>query len=135
MTTSEGDWKTCVAQSFEQRSLSFGIASSEQQYSDEYGATFWDGSNQVNVAWNAMAAWGGGESVFRGSLFRAGYEVFYTPIPTGEKRAAKSLIDVGFDRLGDALGGGAIPLFLMVAPQHSQAAIMTADRKLSARLS
>ena len=50
----------------------------------------------------------GGESVFRGSLFRTGYEIFYTPIPPDEKRAAKSIIDVGFDRLGDALGGGLI---------------------------
>ena len=25
----------------------------------------------------------GGESVFRSSLFRAGYELFYTPIPGG----------------------------------------------------
>ena len=31
----------------------------------------------------------GGEAVFRGSLFRSGYEVFYTPIPPKEKRAAK----------------------------------------------
>ena len=45
------------------------------------------------------------ESVFRGSLFRTGYEIFYTPIPADEKRAAKSIIDVGFDRLGDAIGG------------------------------
>ena len=44
----------------------------------------------------------GPESVFRSSLFRSGYEVFYTPIPTAEKRAAKSIIDVGFDRMGDA---------------------------------
>ena len=52
----------------------------------------------------------GGESVFRGSLFRAGYELFYTPIPAAEKRAAKSIIDVGFDRLGDAVGGGLVRL-------------------------
>ena len=31
------------------------------------------------------------------------YEVFYTPIPPGEKRPAKSLIDVGFDRVGEAI--------------------------------
>ena len=58
----------------------------------------------------------GGESVFRGSLFRSGYEIFYTPIPPTEKRAAKSLIDVGFDRLGDAVGGGLVRLALMLAP-------------------
>jgi HEAT repeat protein len=54
--------------------------------------------------------------VFRASLFRAGYELFYTPIPFDEKRAAKSVIDVGFDRLGDALGGGTIRFVLFLAP-------------------
>jgi ATP:ADP antiporter, AAA family len=57
-----------------------------------------------------------GESVFRGSLFRAGYELFYTPIPVREKRAAKSLIDVGVDRFGDALGGGVVQLVILFAP-------------------
>ena len=55
-----------------------------------------------------------GESVFRGSLFRTGYELFFTPIPPGEKRAAKSIIDVGFDRLGDAIGGGLIRLLILL---------------------
>jgi hypothetical protein len=54
-----------------------------------------------------------GESILRGSLFRPGYERFYTPIPPTEKRAAKSIIDVGFDRLGDALGGGIVRLLLL----------------------
>lgn len=58
----------------------------------------------------------GGESVLRSSLFRSGYELFYTPIPSEEKRAAKSVIDVGFDRLGDALGGGVVRLLLFLAP-------------------
>jgi len=58
----------------------------------------------------------GGEAVVRGSLFRSAYEVLYTPIAVDEKRAAKSAIDVGFDRLGDAIGGGTIRLLLAVAP-------------------
>jgi hypothetical protein len=58
----------------------------------------------------------GSESVFRGSLFRTGYEIFYTPIPPREKRQAKSLIDVGFDRLGDMVGGGLLRLSLTLAP-------------------
>ena len=66
----------------------------------------------------------GSESVFRGSLFRAGYEVFYTPIPTAEKRAAKSIIDVGFDRMGDAVGGGAVRFVLTLAPQVQYSAIL-----------
>ena len=45
-----------------------------------------------------------GESVLRGSLFKTGYEIFFTPIEAQDKRAAKSIIDVGFDRLGEAVG-------------------------------
>ena len=63
----------------------------------------------------------GGESVFRGSLFRSGYELFYTPIPPAEKRAAKSIIDVGFDRLGDAVGGGIIRVLIVLLPPVQQA--------------
>jgi AAA family ATP:ADP antiporter len=66
----------------------------------------------------------GGESIFRGSLFRSSYEIFYTPIPPGEKRAAKSLIDVGFDRLGDAAGGGLIRGTLMLAPIYQNATLL-----------
>lgn len=58
----------------------------------------------------------GGESTLRGSLFRAGYELFYTPVSLQDKRAAKSLIDVGFDRLGDALGGLLVRVVLLLAP-------------------
>lgn len=62
----------------------------------------------------------GAETICRGSLFRSAYELFYTPIPPAEKRAAKSLIDVGIDRLGDALGGGVIQLALLLLVPASQ---------------
>jgi hypothetical protein len=65
-----------------------------------------------------------GESIFRGSLFRAGYEVFYTPILPAEKRSVKSIIDVGFDRLGDAVGGGLVSVLLMLTPLLQSKAIM-----------
>ncbi len=52
------------------------------------------------------------ELVLRGSLYRSAYELVYTPVPTAEKRAGKTLIDVGFDRAGDALGGGMVQLLL-----------------------
>jgi ATP:ADP antiporter, AAA family len=71
------------------------------------GALAWPG------LWSVVAA-RGGETVFRGSLFRSGYEVFYTPVLPDDKRAAKSLIDVGFDRLGDALGAGLISLAILL---------------------
>ena len=73
----------------------------------------------------AAVALRGGESVFRGSLFKTAYEIFYTPIPAQEKRAAKSIIDVGFDRAGDALGGGLVRAALMVLPaSRHQTAIL-----------
>jgi len=73
-----------------------------------------------------------GESTFRGSLFRTGYEIFYTPIPADEKRAAKSIIDVGFDRLGDAIGGGLIRLLILLPVASQYGAIMIASITVSA---
>src|SRR5262249_51239967 len=55
-------------------------------------------------------------SITNDSLFRSGYEILYTPIPIREKRATKSLIDVGFDRIGELLGGGMIRLLLQSGP-------------------
>jgi hypothetical protein len=66
----------------------------------------------------------GGEAVCRGSLFRAGYELFYTPIPAAEKRSAKSLIDVVFDRLGDAVGGGLVRFAIVSVPAAEGRAIL-----------
>jgi len=82
--------------------------------------------------WSVVAA-RGGESVFRGSLFRSGYEVFYTPVLPDDKRAAKSLIDVGFDRLGDALGAGLISLVIMlpVTQYHTILALAIASGGLA----
>jgi ATP:ADP antiporter, AAA family len=68
----------------------------------------------------------GGESVFRGSLFRTGYELFFTPVPPAEKRAAKSIIDVGFDRLGDAVGGGLVSLLILLPAARQHYAILAA---------
>ena len=64
------------------------------------------------------------EAVFRGSLFRTGYELFYTPMRSEEKRAAKAIIDVGFDRVGDAIGGTLVRLMLLLAPAFQANAIL-----------
>jgi len=66
----------------------------------------------------------GGESLFRASLFRSGYELFYTPVSPKERRAAKSLIDVGFDRLGDAVGGSTIRAVLWIGPTSPNAVLL-----------
>jgi len=66
----------------------------------------------------------GAEAVFRGSFFRTGYELFYTPMTADDKRAAKSIIDVGFDRVGDAIGGILVRLALVFAPAAPASAIL-----------
>src|SRR5262249_53862915 len=66
----------------------------------------------------------GGEAAFRGSLFRAGYELFYTPIPETEKRAAKSISGVGCGRLGEACGGGLVRLAVWLAPAAQSSIIL-----------
>jgi len=48
-------------------------------------------------------------------LFRAGYETCYTPVAPAEKRLAKTLIDVGSERGGDALGAAAVFLCMHLA--------------------
>jgi len=60
------------------------------------------------------------ELILRGSFFRSGYELFFTPIPPQDKRAVKTVIDVGCDRLGDALGAGALQLLLLLGPVHAR---------------
>jgi len=67
-----------------------------------------------------------GEATLRSSLFKTGYEIFFTPIAPQDKRAAKSIIDVGFDRLGDAVGGGLIRLLIMLPPATQYSALLVA---------
>jgi ATP:ADP antiporter, AAA family len=74
----------------------------------------------------------GGEAIFRGSLFRAGYETLYTPIPAADKRAAKSIIDVAFDRMGDAVGGGLVRVMLLAAPAMQSPLILSVGMACSA---
>lgn len=48
------------------------------------------------------------EAVMRNSLYRSAYELCYTPLSAAKKRPSKTLIDVGFDRIGTMVGGGAL---------------------------
>ena len=48
----------------------------------------------------------GAGSVLSNSLYRGGYEVLFTPVPARDKRAIKSLVDVGASRSGDLLAAG-----------------------------
>ena len=58
----------------------------------------------------------GGEAAVRSSLFRSGYELLYTPVTLRQKRTAKSMIDVGVDRLADGVGAILIRSLLFLVP-------------------
>lgn len=48
------------------------------------------------------------EEVVSNSLYRSGYELLFTPLSAERKRPTKTVIDVGFKRIGDALGSGLV---------------------------
>jgi ATP:ADP antiporter, AAA family len=56
----------------------------------------------------------GVEVIVRGSLYRSGYEILYTPVAAEDKRAVKAIIDVTGERMGDFLGSGILALLLLI---------------------
>ena len=68
----------------------------------------------------------GSELVAHSTLFRSAYELFYTSVPPAEKRSAKQIIDVGFERLGDMLGAAVNKGLLQLGPLLASRAILGA---------
>lgn len=66
----------------------------------------------------------GVEVILANSFFRSGVELSYTPVPSGRKRAAKSIVDVVAQRTGDLVGGGLILLILAVTPLLTQKIVL-----------
>jgi hypothetical protein len=64
-----------------------------------------------------------GEAVCRASIYRGGYELFYTPMPQHDKRAVKAIIDVGVDRTGDIVGASITQQLLWI-PQPRQTTVL-----------
>jgi hypothetical protein len=77
----------------------------------------------VMPGFNSLLAMDAGEAVSRASTYRAGYELFYTPMTPHDKRAVKAIIDVGVDRTGDIVGAG-ITRQLLWIPQPSQTTVL-----------
>lgn len=73
-------------------------------------------ASMVTPGFGSLLVARGGEASFRASWFRAGYELFYTPLPASERRAAKSVIDVVLDRVSDAVGGGLVRAIIALVP-------------------
>jgi hypothetical protein len=59
----------------------------------------------------------GAEQVTHNSIFRAGYELLYAPLPEDHKRPTKIVLDVGADRLGDLLGAQLVGAIVLLAPE------------------
>lgn len=72
----------------------------------------------VPAAFAALAA-RAAETVTRSSIYRAGYELLYAPLPEDDKRPTKIVLDVGAERLGDLVGAQLVALivYVMVDPR------------------
>jgi ATP:ADP antiporter, AAA family len=73
----------------------------------------------------------GADAALVNSLYRSGYELLFTPLSPEKKRPTKTVIDVGFDRLGDAVASGIVLVVLALVPMRAirlsvAAAVVTA---------
>jgi ATP/ADP translocase len=66
----------------------------------------------------------GGEATQRNSLFRAAYEMLYTPLSEEKRRSTKTLIDVGFDRLGTVVAAGIATAVLAAAGTRAEMVLL-----------
>lgn len=73
----------------------------------------------------------GAEASIAPSAYRSGYELLFNPLPPAEKRRIKPVIDVGFDRLGDALGGGVLAILVAVVGHAPRVVLLPAVVVLS----
>ncbi len=72
----------------------------------------------------AIALLGLLESVLSSSLFRSGYELLYTPIQPETKREAKTVIDVGADRVGKIFASGLILVALSLVAKNAHTILL-----------
>jgi len=63
----------------------------------------------------------GSEAAQRNSLFRAAYELLYTPLSEHKRRSTKLLIDVGFDRLGTVVASAITFVTIQLEPDGARA--------------
>jgi hypothetical protein len=66
----------------------------------------------------------GGLSVIGNSLYSSGYELLYTPVVVEKKRPIKTLLDVGGDKLGSAIGAGFAFFILGIFPNFADSILV-----------
>lgn len=74
----------------------------------------------------------GVEVILRNSMFRAAYELMFTPVAPPEKRATKVLLDVGAARVGDVAAGGLVQATLPLAGSSATGILLGLTMLLSA---
>lgn len=72
----------------------------------------------------SLTALRGTDGSLKGSLFRSGYELLYTPLTRDKKRPTKTFIDVGCSRLGGLIGSGIAMLAIAVIPAFAGRALL-----------
>ena len=68
----------------------------------------------------------GAELVTRNSVYRAGYELLYAPLPPEHKRPTKVVLDVGADKLGDILSAQLVAAVLWIATDERTGLLLLA---------
>lgn len=68
----------------------------------------------------------GSELVMRNSIYRAGYELLYAPLPPEQKRPTKVVLDVGADKLGDIIAAQLIAAVIYIAADDRHALLVLA---------
>jgi ATP:ADP antiporter, AAA family len=68
----------------------------------------------------------GSELVTRNSVYRAGYELLYAPLPPEQKRPTKVVLDVGADRVGDLLAAQMVGAIVFLVADSRTALLVAA---------
>jgi hypothetical protein len=66
----------------------------------------------------------GAQQLMQNSLFRSGYETLFTPVSQRDKRASKAILDVGYERAGDAVGAACVRGLLFLPVPFSASAML-----------
>jgi hypothetical protein len=66
----------------------------------------------------------GAEGVVRGSIYRSGYELVYTPLGAAPKHKEKMIIDVAVDRIGTIAGGALAALAVWMLGRNAPEATL-----------